>query len=243
MFEPHWQVTLADARASGRITWQNRTYNFSDAKFYAEKNWGAALPAKWYWTQCNSFEGFDNLSVTAGGGVRGIPFGGKESLGMVAIHYNNTFFEATPWTGDMSWNVTKWGSWELTGRSIYEEPFFEAKVSYTLRNDQDGLVFRAPTPDEGMVYFCRDTFEAMTTLTLWELEWDKGLRQFVRKESPPLIDGATSLQGGAELGGGPWWDTWTATSKVSKPVLVLLRSPLLLQKLRRRIRGRRNNET
>jgi tocopherol cyclase len=48
IFEPHWQVTLADARATGFVFWNNTKYNFADQPFYAEKNWGAALPSKWY---------------------------------------------------------------------------------------------------------------------------------------------------------------------------------------------------
>ena len=46
IFEPHWQITLADARATGVVTWKGKTYTFKDAPFYAEKNWGAALPRK-----------------------------------------------------------------------------------------------------------------------------------------------------------------------------------------------------
>jgi Tocopherol cyclase len=40
VFEPHWQILLADARASGRVVWKNTTYHFQDVPFYAEKNWG-----------------------------------------------------------------------------------------------------------------------------------------------------------------------------------------------------------
>lgn len=47
LFEPHWQVTMADARASGHVVWQNKTYTFSNAPFYAEKNWGQSLPSKY----------------------------------------------------------------------------------------------------------------------------------------------------------------------------------------------------
>jgi hypothetical protein len=54
-----------------------------------------------------------------------------------------------------------------------------------------------------MVYFCRDTFEADTTLTLWELEMDPSTNRFVRKAGPPLIEQAKSSQGSAEVGGGP----------------------------------------
>jgi tocopherol cyclase len=234
VFEPHWQVTIADGRATGSIDWNNKTYNFVDAKFYSECNWGAALPSKWYWTQCNSFEGYDQLSVTAGGGIRKIPFGRKESLGMVSIHYNGLFYEAVPWSGSMEWEVTTWGSWELRGNSTFGDRPFEAVVTYECDTETTpGLVFRAPTPDQGMVYFCRDTFEADTTLTLWELEWNKEKSCYVRKPGPPLIDQAKSNQGGAEVGGGPWWDTWKGSSHVKQPIRALLQLPFRLEALRK----------
>lgn len=40
VFEPHWQITMAHARASGSINWNGTTYEFEDAPFYGEKNWG-----------------------------------------------------------------------------------------------------------------------------------------------------------------------------------------------------------
>lgn len=40
VFEPHWQVTLADATASGIVIWKNKTFHFREEPFYAEKNWG-----------------------------------------------------------------------------------------------------------------------------------------------------------------------------------------------------------
>jgi tocopherol cyclase len=200
VFEPHWQVTMADARASGSVTWENTTYVFEDEPFYAEKNWGNALPSKWYWTQCNSFEGYDELSITAGGGIRKLPFGQKEALGMIGVTLNGTFYEAVPWNGMMSWNVSAWGHWSLQGECTAGNKPFAVEVQYKCDPSiLPGLVFRAPTPDEGMVYFCRDTFEASTTLSLWELISDENGR-LVRK-FPPVIDNATSAHGGAEVGG------------------------------------------
>ena len=119
---------MADARATGSIIWNDKIYSFKNAPFYAEKNWGAALPEKWIWTQCNTFEGhFRNdeppLSVTAGGGIRKIPLGQKESLGMLSVHYNGTFYEAVPWNGDMEWDVAKWGSWKFLGRGFSTKLF------------------------------------------------------------------------------------------------------------------------
>jgi tocopherol cyclase len=237
VFEPHWQVTMADARATGRVTWKNRTYDFQDAKFYGEKNWGKALPSKWFWTQCNSFDGYEQLSVTGGGGIRQIPLGQQEALGMICVHYNGTFYEAVPWAGEMEWKVDTWGSWFLTGRSTTPDRPFEVQVSYTCDPIEiPGLVFRAPTPDEGMVYFCRDTFEANATLSLWELEWHTASEQYIRKAGPPLIDRATSSQGGAEVGGGPWWDTWEKESRVKQPIKSLLQFPFKIQRMTRRFR-------
>jgi tocopherol cyclase len=250
VFEPHWQVTMADGRASGRVTWKNNeTYIFDNAKFYAEKNWGAALPMKWYWTQCNSFDGYDGndeqLSVTAGGGIRKVPFGRKEALGMIGVHYNGRFYEAVPWTGEMEWKVSTWGSWELWGKSTdFVDRPFEVNVTYTIDDPvaHPGMVFRAPTPDEGMVYFCRDTFAANCTLTLWEMEWNTTTKSHIRKPGPPLIDRATSRSGGAEIGGGPWWDEWKASSRLTKTVRLLLRLPFKVQRLQQTIRRRLNPE-
>jgi tocopherol cyclase len=236
VFEPHWQVTLADARATGSVQWKNKTYSFTDAPFYAEKNWGAALPSKWFWTECNSFKGYKQLSVTAGGGVRKLLFGQKETLGMICVHYDGKLFEAVPWTGIMEWNVSPWGLWQLKGRCTSKLRPFEVEVVYECDpTTTPGLVFRAPTPDEGMVYFCRVTFEAHVTLTLWELVWDAAKKDFVRKPGPPLIDRATSTQGGAEIGGGPWWDTWACLSNVKPVIKTLLQFPYRLQRGRRKL--------
>ena len=37
VFEPHWQITMAHARASGSVTWNGTVYEFEDAPFYGEK--------------------------------------------------------------------------------------------------------------------------------------------------------------------------------------------------------------
>lgn len=112
---------------------------------------------------------------------------------MVGIHHKGTFYEAVPWAnGYMDWNVSTWGFWNLTGRSTSGDQPFDAEVTYELDPiEMPGLVFRAPTPDEGMVYFCRDTFESNVTLSLWHLEWNG--KEYVRL-LPPIIDKAKSRQ-------------------------------------------------
>ena len=37
VFEPHWQITMAHARATGSVNWNGTVYEFEDAPFYGEK--------------------------------------------------------------------------------------------------------------------------------------------------------------------------------------------------------------
>jgi tocopherol cyclase len=231
VFEPHWQITMADGRASGAVTWNDKKYVFVDAPFYAEKNWGGSFPSKWYWLQCNSFDGFTSadgssrLSVTAGGGVRNIPFGRKENLGMVSIHHNGVFYEAVPWTSEVTWEVAPWGSWKFFGRCTSGARKFE--VELIAECEEDGVVLRAPTKDEGMVYFCRDSFYAIASLSLYELIWDTEQNKYTRGKV--IIDRAVSNSTAVEIGGGPYWNTWKGKSRMKQPLKALVRLPYLFR--------------
>jgi len=232
VFEPHWQVTMSDGRASGTIRWNNKTYEFQDAPFYAEKNWGGEFPARWYWVQCNAFDGYldreNHLSVTAGGGRRKIPFGRTEELGMVSIHYKGTFYEAVPWTGAMTWSVDSWGRWKLGGRCTEGKKLFEAEIISECKQT-DGVVLRAPTIT-GMINACKDSFFAKTTLSMWELEYDETTKTFVRADKDPIIDNAFSSQGGVEIGGGPWWEKWEGKSLMKQPMRGLVKIPYIFSR-------------
>lgn len=202
-------------------------------KMSVGQNWGGAFPSKWYWVQCNAFDGYDRLSVTAGGGTRKIPLGQTESLGMVSISCDGVFYEAVPWTGSMEWDVDCWGKWILNGRCTSGKRLFEAEVRATC--NQPGVTLRAPTQNDGLAYFCRDSFLADTTLSLWALRWDDDTKDYVRVDGPPIIDCATSKQGGVEVGGGPWWDTWKATSNMKQPMRSLVALPYKVSRLRKKL--------
>ncbi|KAL7509595.1 hypothetical protein ACHAXN_010830 [Cyclotella atomus] len=225
VFEPHWQITMSNARASGSLNWNGSTYVFEDAPFYGEQNWGGAFPTKWYWAQCNSFNNHPDLAFTAGGGIRQLPFSflpGKktETLGLIGIHHNGTFYEIVPWTGEMDWKVWPWGKWEFRGRCTDTNGMqFEAEV--VASTDLPGVLLRAPTKDEGMQYFCRDSGFGHVTLSLWYLEWDEETGDFVRIHGKdPIIDRAQS---------GPWWDVWTVSSKMSRPLKWMVRLPYIIR--------------
>ena len=58
---------MAHGRATGWITWGGERFEFEDAPSYAEKNWGGGFPDKWFWVQCDSFEGGGKSSLTVVG--------------------------------------------------------------------------------------------------------------------------------------------------------------------------------
>ncbi|KAL3790510.1 hypothetical protein ACHAW5_001860 [Stephanodiscus triporus] len=231
VFEPHWQITMAHARASGSINWNGTVYHFNDAPFYGEKNWGGAFPTKWYWAQCNSFDGYPDLSMTSGGGIRNLPFfpGMTETLGLIGIHYEGHFYEIVPWTGEMSWEVWPWGRWEFRGRCTDKkgESSYEAEIVAVTDDDVSGVLLRAPTKEEGMQYFCRDSGFGNVVLSLWELKFDEDIGDFVRART--VIDRARSGQCTVEVGGGPWYDVWRVKSKMSTTMRRLIRLPMNLR--------------
>lgn len=241
VFEPHWQITLAHATASGTVTWKNKTYTFQNEPFYGEKNWGGSFPIKWYWLQCNAFSKHKSLAVTAGGGIRKLPFlfGKTEQLGLVGIHYENVFYETVPWTGTMEWEVHDWGHWRLTGRctsKYLSKKLFEVELIALCPPDVPGMKLRAPTETDGMVYFCRDSFYGNVTLSLYELEYDKDSRSYVRaKDKEPIIDQAVSDQCAVEIGGGPWWDIWKGKSVMKQPMKGMVKFPYVMRRTKEKL--------
>jgi tocopherol cyclase len=59
---------LARGAASGWVDWGGRRYEFTNAPVYAEKNWGAGFPKKWFWVQAAGFEGEPDAALTSVGG-------------------------------------------------------------------------------------------------------------------------------------------------------------------------------
>lgn len=110
-------------------------------------------------------------------------------------------------------------------------------------------------------YFCRDSGFGRVTLSLWMLEWDDDIGDYVRKREQPLIDQAQSNQCAVEVssppsfpcfnhyiigqhlneflilriviylqvGGGPWGDVWSVSSKMSSSLKWMVRLPYRLR--------------
>lgn len=191
IFEPGWQILMAHGLASGWIQWNDKRYEFRDAPAYSEKNWGGAFPEKWFWVNCNCFDGEKDLALTAGGGRRGVLWW-MESVAMVGIHYQGKFYEFVPWNSRVTWQIWPWGKWQMQARN----GDFEVELTATC-GDRPGTLLRAPT-SKGLVFVCRDTMHGRLSLQLLKR----------RGNSRETIIKAESDLCGLEVGGGPWEEPW-----------------------------------
>lgn len=190
IFEPGWQILMAHGLASGWIDWNGKRYEFTNAPAYSEKNWGGAFPQKWFWMNCNSFEGEDDLALTAGGGRRGVLWW-MESVAMIGIHHQGKFYEFVPWNSQVHWEIQPWGRWQMKARNLQYE------VEVTGTTDLPGTPLRAPTA-KGLIFCCRDTMQGELNLELREL--GIGKRKIILK--------ARTFLCGLEIGGGSWDNSW-----------------------------------
>jgi len=186
IFEPGWQVLLANGRASGWIDWEGDRHSFTHAPTYAEKNWGGAFPDKWFWVQCNAFDAEPDLSVTAVGSWREV-LTWREKVGIVGIHHQGKFYEFPPTNSRLAWKVAPWGSWQMTAATG------DLRVELVGTCDRPPATVRIPST-QGMVFGCNDTTHGTLTLTLWQ-----GQQRLLH---------ATSHQAGLEVGGHPWDEVW-----------------------------------
>ncbi len=189
VFDPGWQVLLADGKASGWVSWQGKHYAFKDAPAYAEKNWGGAFPVKWFWIQCNAFEERPELSITAVGGIRDV-LSWQENIGLIGIHCSGHFYEFISTQTRFTWQVEPWGKWHMSAQD------YRYRVEIVGYASDKGALVRVPTL-EGLQWLCRDTTHGRLSIRLWEI-----------KSGQLLIDASSDLAG-LEVGGGPWDEAWS----------------------------------
>eukprot|EP00878_Enallax_costatus_P029304 GHUV01031756.1.p1 GENE.GHUV01031756.1~~GHUV01031756.1.p1 ORF type:complete len:461 (+),score=103.09 GHUV01031756.1:601-1983(+) len=219
VFEPHWQVLMAEGSATGWLQWGQQRYEFSNAPAYAEKNWGGGFPSRWVWIQCNTFD-LPGLSVTAVGARRQLVLGlqgVEEDVGMLGIHLpDGTFLELVPWAGEVEWSADPWGRWWIKARARGYEAVIDATCE-----PHAGTVLRAPTADNGLAPHCKDTFFGKCRLRVWKL--DSSGR--VLPGQAPMVD-ASSETAALEVGGGPWWSPWSAKAEMLEPFRTLVQLPI-----------------
>lgn len=194
IFEPGWQILMALGLATGWIEWNGVRYEFEKAPAYSEKNWGGAFPQKWFWLNCISFEGEPDLSLTAGGGRRGVLWW-MESVAMIGLHWRGQFYEFVPWNAQVHWQIDPWGRWRMQANNGR----YEIELVGTTR--RPGTLLRAPMKD-GLIFCCRDTAEGELWLQLREGQSAKDTAY------SKIILEAKSSMCGLEIGGEPWQDVW-----------------------------------
>ncbi|KAJ3692244.1 hypothetical protein LUZ60_012594 [Juncus effusus] len=214
VFEPHWQVCMAGGLSTGWIEWGDEWFEFEDAPSYSEKNWGAGFPRKWYWIQCNVFEGTsDDVALTAAGGLRQLGlFDNYESPSLIGVHHGGIFYEFVPWTGQITWDVSPWGFWKMTGQNQTHLVELEATTK------EKGTALRAPTKEAGLVPACKDTCYGDLKLQLWEKNYSgtKG----------KLILDVRSNMAALEVGGGPWFSGWKGKTESNEVLSNVLRAQI-----------------
>ncbi|GAB2275716.1 Probable tocopherol cyclase, chloroplastic [Dionaea muscipula] len=205
VFEPHWQICMAAGLSTGWIEWGGERFEFLNAPSYSEKNWGGAFPRKWFWIQCNVFEGASgDVALTAAGGLRQLPGENFETAALIGIHHAGVFYEFAPWNGALEWDVAPWGNWQVFGdNGTY-------KVELEAVTEDPGTTLRAPTVEAGLAPACKDTCNAILKLQMWERRSDGG-------KGKVILD-VTSNMAAVEVGGGPWFNNWNG--KTTTPELL-----------------------
>ena len=169
-------------------------------------------------------------------------FGSEEDVALIGIHLDGKFYELDPSKGEVSWDIAPWGSWRIKA----ETESYVAIIQAECKQDM-GTVLRAPTEQgskelfdinrkekesrkeallflvcmcwAGLKPFCRDTFDAECTLSLWRIGQGKQL--------VPIIEDATSKVAAAEVGGEEWWDVWSQTCRqMNEPYRSLVGLPI-----------------
>jgi tocopherol cyclase len=187
IFEPGWQILMAQGLSTGWIEWQGERYEFTDAPAYSEKNWGRSFPQKWFWLNCNHFDGESDLTVTAGGGRRQV-LGRIEEVAMIGIHHRGQFYEFAPWNSQVRWQVDPWGKWQMqAGNDRFQ-------VEIVGNTDLLGTMVQVPT-ENGLASCCRDTMHGLLTLV-------------IRNRQGQTIVSASSSLAGLETGGQGWITAW-----------------------------------
>ncbi len=63
----YWHPYRLGGTASGTVEFSEDSWSFDGAPLYAERNWGAGFPERWWWGQAHDFDGADVAVAFSGG--------------------------------------------------------------------------------------------------------------------------------------------------------------------------------
>ncbi|KAK7858113.1 tocopherol cyclase [Quercus suber] len=214
-----WEYSTRPTYGWGWIEWDGERFEFQNAPSYSEKNWGGAFPRKWFWVQCNVFEGAsEEVALTIG------------------VHYGGIFYEFVPWNAVVSWEIAPWGNWYIVAEnqthkghlkdqmvmlgsySITDSFLFMGQVEVKATTKDLGTTLRAPTTESGLSPACKDTCFGELRLQLWERRYDGNKGK--------IILDVTSDMAAVEVGGGPWFNTWKGEATTPELLSRALRAPV-----------------
>lgn len=113
----YWHPYYLGGKASGTVEYAGQSWSFDGATLYAERNWGAGFPLRWWWGQAHDFGGAD-VCVAFSGGLLSLGPIARDVNGIV-VRLGNRVIRMTPpvlvrsTVGD--------NQWYLRGRSLRYE--------------------------------------------------------------------------------------------------------------------------
>ena len=109
----YWHPYRLGGKASGTVEFGGDTWSFDGALLYAERNWGAGFPERWWWGQAHDFDGAD-VSVAFSGGLLQLGSMRRDVTGVV-VRIGNRVIRMTPPASVRS-HVTD-ARWTVSARS------------------------------------------------------------------------------------------------------------------------------
>jgi tocopherol cyclase len=165
----YWYPAQADARFSGQIVYNGKTYTFDNAPGYQDRNWGRSFPAWWAWIVGNHFDGHPDTAFAAGGGqptlLGGVNF--VEGLA-IGLRHGGHSYEFRPSTGDLERFTVSFGTWEV---DAINKDGYRIKVTAEAPCDSFlDLVFQTP---QGVRFHDFETLTGSLTVKLFEWNADR----------------------------------------------------------------------
>lgn len=110
----YWHPHVLGGRATGAVTSDGEIWRLDGANVYAEKNWGAGFPARWWWGQAQGFERDDVCVACSGGVLTAGPV--ALTVGGAIVRVGNEVIRLTPPTARVRSSVSD-GRWRVDARS------------------------------------------------------------------------------------------------------------------------------
>ena len=110
----YWQPYRLGGSAAGGVEFGGDSWSLDGATVYAERNWGAGFPERWWWGQAHDFDGAD-VSVAFSGGLLRLGPIARDVCGVV-VRLGDRVIRITPPASVRS-EVTA-GRWIVRARSL-----------------------------------------------------------------------------------------------------------------------------